>query len=117
MVKKNTARITDFGTSRPLKNNSSQTIVKGTPVYCPPEYLNILIDADDEQKIRTSKKHDMFSLGIIAHQIFADGQHPFEFNEETTKYISIGKYSINYNFIKKGSSIDLIIKGKTFYIF
>lgn len=99
-------RVTDFGTSKSLKGKSSETLVKGTPIYTPPEYISKM---DNEDKIITSVKHDIFSLGIIAHQIFANGQHPFEGSKFAN--ISNGKYTIDYTLIKKDSTIDLIIKG------
>lgn len=104
-------RITDFGTSKKLQGSSSLTLHKGTPIYCPPEFLTSYLENPD-QKIHTSTKHDIFSLGILAHQIFSDGQHPFGKEKEIWNNIRNGKYSINYKLIKKESSIDQIIKGK-----
>ena len=100
-------RISDFGTSKSLKGKSSETLAKGTPIYTPPEYINSM---DNDDKIITSGKHDIFSLGIIAHQIFANGVHPFEGSKVVN--ISNGKYEIDYKCIKKDSPIDMIIKGK-----
>lgn len=99
-------RISDFGTCKSLKGKPSETLVKGSPIYIPPEYINI----GNDDKILTSDKHDIFSLGIIAHQLFANGLHPFEGSSKMAN-ISNGKYVIDYNCIKKDSPIDLIIKG------
>ena len=58
----------------------------------------------------TNDKHEIWSLGIIAHEIFA-GSHPFQFDGFELPNILNGTYKINYLKIKEKSVIDQIIKG------
>ncbi len=106
----NNVRISDFGESKIIESQSKSTGIRGTLSYFPPELLSL----DDETKIIASPKHDIWSLGIIAHQIFADGQHPFKIPNSDNlwkKNVMDGKYFINYKCIAKGSPIDLAIQG------
>ena len=70
--------------------------------YMPPEALG-------NEKF-TNDKHDIWSLGIMAHEIFA-GSHPFQFDGFGHKNIVTGTYKINYLKIAEKSVIDQIIKG------
>ena len=103
-------RISDFGESKLTEIQSNSTGIKGTSLYLPPELLFLNEDA----KIIASPAHDIWSLGIIVHQIFADGQHPFKIpNSEISwrQNVIDRNYFINYQKIQKGSSIDLVIQG------
>ena len=74
----------------------------------PPEAL-------DGRKISaTNDKHDIWSLGVILHEIFA-GSNPFQYNEFVLKNIITGNYQIDYLKIKKNSVVDQIIKGCLVY--
>ena len=109
-------RISDFGESKIMESQSKSTGVRGTMSYFPPELLSL----DDDAKITSSPKHDIWSLGIIAHQMFADGQHPFKIPNSDNywkKNVMDGNYEINYKHIKKGSPIDLTIQGNLFIIY
>ena len=104
-------RISDFGESKIMENQSKSTGIKGSPFYFPPEVLSL----DDDTRIIASPKHDIWSLGILAHQMFADGQHPFKIPNSDTlwkKNVMDGNYRIDYKLIPKGSPIDLAIQGK-----
>lgn len=105
-------RISDFGISKCLGGNTSLSFPKATPNYCPPEVLDS-IENESNEKIRPSRKHDMFSLGIICHQIFANGRHPFNTKDNISVLSNIrkGNYKIDYVRIEENSLYDLIIKG------
>ena len=109
-------RISDFGESKIMESQSKSTGIRGTMSYFPPEILSL----DDDAKMIVSLKHDIWSLGIIAHQMFADGQHPFKIPNSDTlwkKNVMDGNYRIDYKLIAKGSPIDLAIQGHSIYVF
>lgn len=114
MIKNGEIRISDFGTSKYLLEGSESTSLKGTLNYAPPEFHHAYINNPNDKNIQTLK-HDMFSLGIIAHQIFTEGKNPFQLEKSEQKIysnITAGTYKINNDCIKKDSSLELIIKGK-----
>lgn len=109
-MKGNIVRISDFGEAKIIENSSDQTGIKGTMSYLPPELLFL----DSNVKVIASPKHDIWSLGILAHQIFAEGQHPFKTSTTDNLWkrnVMDGKYLIDYKYIVKGSPIDLTIQG------
>ena len=83
------------------------TLIKGTSNYLPPE---VLIKCEKNEEIDAALDQDMFSLGIITHQFFNDGKHPFG-DKGKVDNIKNGKYIIDYQKIKKNSELDDIIKG------
>lgn len=106
----NTARISDFGESNIKENNSKSTILRGTMAYLSPELHSL----DENAKVTASPSQDIWSLGIIAHQMFADGQHPFKIPNSSSsliKNIMDGKFFIDTNFIPQNSPVTLAIKG------
>ena len=78
-------------------------------MHLPPELLFI----DDKYQFKSSAPQNIWSLGIIAHQIFADGQHPFITPncQEWRRNVIEGKYVID-PVIPKESSIYLIIQRR-----
>ncbi len=112
LIKEGEVRLSDFGVSKRLGGSTTLSFPKATPNYCPPELLDSL-ESDSVEKIPPSKKQDLFSLGIICHQIFANGRHPFDSKDNVAVVGNIrkGNYKIDYNFIQKDSSYDLIIQG------
>lgn len=100
-------RISDFGESKIIKKKDDLTEIKGTGQYLPPE----LLIADENEQIIPSKKQDMWSLGLIAHQLFAKGEHPFKFGRGWKVNVIEGNLQINYDNITKESALDFIIRG------
>ena len=108
MINNGVAKISDFGTAKLLKEDQdNQTAVKGTEIYLPPEIFEKHGSND------ATLNQDIFSLGIIACQIFADGKHPFPGDniEKIIFNIKSGNYNIDYQKIEKDSVLDEIIKG------
>lgn len=78
----------------------------GTKSYMPPELLE-----RKGSSFTTNDKHDIWSLGIILHEIFT-GANPFKYDENWIENICQCKYRINDKIIKKNSTIDTILKGE-----
>jgi serine/threonine protein kinase len=76
----------------------------GTLPYMPPEIVS-------KKKNITNDKQDIWSLGIILHEIFTS-KNPFKFNEEWIINICNGDYKIDYGKITPNSVEDKIIQGK-----
>ena len=117
MIKGDKLRIADFGESKILKNissnNKSLTGVRGTLLYLPPEILAIF-DTDEQDKIPSSTSHDIWSLGIIAHEIYSNGKHPFKLpNPNWRRNVEDGKYAID-SLILQNTQMQQIIKGYFF---
>lgn len=112
LIKEGEVRLSDFGISKRLGGSTTLSFPKATPNYCPPEMLDSL-ESEANEKILPSKKHDMFSLGIICHQIFTNGRHPFDTKDNVAVIGNIrkGNYKIDSTMIQKDSSYDLIIQG------
>ena len=111
LIKGNNVRIADFGESKVIKINSgSLTGIKGSETHLPPELLFL----DEFSKVKASCSHDIWSLGILAYQIFSDGNHPFKKPSSTEldwkNDVKLGKYIID-SFISQDSPIYQIIKG------
>ena len=92
-----------------MKQADQETRIMGTQSYMPPELLN----KEDDDELIASTKHDTWSIGIIVHQIFYEGKHPFQHKDDRVTKVDILKkeYTPNYEKIPKNSPIDLIIKG------
>lgn len=110
MITKGKPRITDFGISRQKKSSevekaSFTNTYSGTEEYMPPEIIS-----RKKGPYPFNDKHDIWSLGIIAHQIFT-GKNPFQHNEFWFKNICDCNYQIDYKKIAKNSLIDIIIQG------
>lgn len=76
----------------------------------PPE----LHDLDDDAEVIALPKHDIWSLGIIVHQMFAKNQNPFKIpdsSESVIKNAKNGVYLIDHNYIPKDSKIAAVITG------
>ena len=115
MINGDKLRIADFGESKILKtkasNNTTLTGIRGTLLYLPPEIL-ALIDSDEDEQIPPSPSHDIWSLGIIAHEIYSNGQHPFKLpSPNWRRNVEDGKYEID-SLILQNSQMHQIIKGK-----
>ena len=112
LIKEGEVRISDFGIYKLLGGNTSLSLQKGTRNYYPPEMLENLEKESNENNF-ISKKIDMFSLGILCHEIFANGKNPFDTSDNVSIVGNIrkGNYKIDYNLIQEESSYDLVIKG------
>ena len=108
-MKDNEVRLSDFGESK-MGNKSKSTFKRGTPLYMPPELQSL----DNDTKIIASPKHDIWSLGIILHQMFANSQHPFKIPDSSDswlKNVMVGKYFIDQKYILEDSQIAIVIRG------
>ena len=104
----------DFGESKIIKAKNtvlqSLTAIRGTPLYFPPELL-LSIDEDFDKELPASPTQDIWSLGIITHQLYSNGENPFmpEKNSNWRKNVLDGNIFINsmieypFNEIIKGS--------------
>ena len=82
----------------------------------PPELQGL----DEETKIIASSKHDIWSLGIIVHQMFANNQHPFKIPNSSAswlKNVMDGKYFIDHKYIPKDSQIAVVIRGNYLIVY
>ena len=77
----------------------------GTEEYMPPEIIS-----RKGGPYPYNEKYDIWSLGIIAHEIFA-GKNPFQFDQNLIKNICNCNYKIDYQKIQTNSLIDIIIQG------
>lgn len=87
------------------EKSSSVTSNLGTECYMPPELLG-----RKGSSYTTNDKHDIWSLGIILHEIYT-GKNPFSYNDLWNENICNGKYEIDYQKIKEHSIVDIILKG------
>ena len=116
MIKGDKLRIADFGESKILKNSITLTGIRGTLLYLPPEILTV-IESDEEAKIHPSPSHDIWSLGIIAHEIYSNGRHPFKLRSlNWRRNVEDGNYLID-SIIPQNSQMQQIIKGIQKYIY
>ena len=81
-------RIIDFGLSTQFNSQSEDkseveklTSLVGTPNYIAPEVLRYSYD----------EKCDIWSLGVIAYQLFSQGEFPFDGDSEIQIYSKIRK--------------------------
>ena len=107
-----TVKLSDFGTSRFSNTGKTLTEVRGTERYLPPEILDIF-EKNSSQKIEYSSKQDIWSLGIIAYELFTEGIHPYQILGPVSRSSIISEdLKIDYSiFPKELSSIVEIIKG------
>lgn len=110
LIVNNKIRLTDFGVARLKSSNNAIKISRtkealGTSQYMPPELL-----ISKERDFTCNAFHDIWSLGIIIHQMFSNGLHPFEYDAYAQKNMLEGKYKIDSS-IKEGSIIHQIING------
>ncbi|KAA6389521.1 MAG: putative CAMK/CAMK1 protein kinase [Streblomastix strix] len=97
-------KIADFGLTKIQKNNQQSTLmtVAGTlPFMCP----ELLIETSDEQgsedQVKADSKIDMWSAGILLHQLTA---HTFPF--KSTQLPSITSFMINKTLTRPAVLID-----------
>lgn len=106
-------KITDFGTSK-IKSSKNPILISkvqgvaGTEFYIPPELQRTMND----EFVICNDKHDIWSFGIIVHQIFANNKHPFNLENSGDWKIKmmLGEYTIDPT-ILKGSLAHEIITG------
>ena len=102
LVLKGKIKICDFGIAKvKLNDNTMLSRMVGTPAYMAPELMN------EEDNIDC--KVDIWSLGIIIHQMMTNGLHPFGVKGKTQKNMMNGAYIINNNI--KDQRIIKILKG------
>lgn len=114
LIVNNKIRLTDFGIARVKSSNDAMNISRtkealGTSRFMPPELLT-----STEKYFICNAFQDIWSFGIIVHQMFSNGLHPFEYDANASKNILEGKYKID-SAIKEGSIIHQIINGNLFY--
>ena len=90
------------------EQNSSVTQDAGTESYMPPELLG-----RKGSNFTINDKHDIWSLGIILHEIFTK-KNPFKYDEMWNENICTCKYKIDYQKIKEHSIVDDILKGNVY---
>lgn len=83
MMDEGEIRIIDFGLSKIINPEEKEklTTVVGTPHYIAPEIFNNSYD----------EKCDVWSLGVIAYQLFSQGEFPFEGDNEIQIFKAIRK--------------------------
>jgi serine/threonine protein kinase len=70
---KNRVKITDFGISRIMQNQTwGMTIMRGTPQYMAPE----LMKSSSDDFCQASKSVDVYSFALVAYALIT-GEHPF----------------------------------------
>ena len=119
LIKNKTIKISDFGESRIKKSNSAQQLsntfqVRGTQKYLAPEFLEDI----DSDSVQINDKTDIWSLGIIFHQMYSNGNHPFisKKGDKLIKNVITNKLSIDPA-ISENSIAYKIIKGFIFLSF
>ena len=70
---------------------------------------------NNEKQIYALSNQDIFSLGIIAHEIFSNGKHPFQHGDQLMENIKNGEYKIDYLNIPKSSMLEWIIKSRFYF--
>lgn len=119
LIVNNKAKITDFGTSKikasrnPLLNSTVRGVA-GTDFYIPPELQRSMND----EFVICNDKHDIWSFGIIVHQIFAKNKLPFDTlnNGDWKIKRMLGQYTMDPT-IMKNSLAHEIIAGYFFFLF
>lgn len=113
LIKNKTIKISDFGESRIKKSNSAQQLsntfqVRGTQKYLAPEFLEDLYS----DSVQINDKSDIWSLGIIFHQMYSNGNHPFisKKGDKLIKNVITNKLSID-PVISENSIAYGVIKG------
>mgnify|MGYP001810401158 CR=1 FL=1 len=97
-------RIADFGICKNSNNKASRTKIIESPLYLPPEVLNQV----ETNFIEPSANQDIWALGVLAHELFSKGKHPFKIpNANWNKNVCIGIDPL----IPKDSIVYKIIKG------
>jgi serine/threonine protein kinase len=86
MIDQGELRIIDFGLSKTinLEEKEKMTNLVGTPHYMAPEIFSNSYD----------EKCDVWSLGVIAYQLFSQGMFPFEGDNEIQIFKAIRKGKI-----------------------
>ena len=82
----NEVRLSDFGESRLKGTKTKSTCLRGTPLlhlYMPSELQSLF----DDTKIIILSKNDIWSLGIIIHQMFANNHHPFQISDSSDPWL------------------------------
>ena len=111
LIMNDKVKIIDFGLSK-LKNSdsakewSTTAGVAGTKKYLPPECLKNI----DSTDIKINDKVDIWSLGVIIHQLVTGRKHPFQENENDpwTENVITNKMFIDKS-INKDSAVYQII--------
>lgn len=99
-------KISDFGFAKHMGNFSQLNSVKcGTPSTMAPEII-----FQNQTHVNFNKKSDIWSLGIILHELVY-GIHPFDLNAmdmQKGKRVKVGKcYPLAEDFIKKALQFDI----------
>ena len=111
LILNNKPKITDFGTSKikasnnPLLNSTVQGVA-GTELYIPPELQRTMND----ELVICNAKHDIWSFGIIVHQIFANNKLPFDMqnNRNLKTNMMLGKYTVDSTIMKNSLAYEII---------
>jgi serine/threonine protein kinase len=84
LQKKDQIKIIDFGLSVQLEKDKPLTSLVGTSHYVSPQVISGSYD----------EKCDIWALGIVAYQLFSQGQYPFDGDNEVqiAKKIRKGKF-------------------------
>ena len=110
LIKNSKVKLTDFGTARFTKNQKTSTLIKGTRFFLPPELLE---DCEEEEiKLYTSTKQDIWALGIIIHQLFSNLKHPFKHGKGVVFNVMNDTLKMDEDSIPKDSIIYEMIKSK-----
>lgn len=114
LIKDQQIKLTDFGIAKIKKNArnmSSVSGVVGTIIYMPPELIRRL---DSQEGVKINDKTDIWSLGIILHEMFA-GYHPFADSKSDTSLMNNileNRVKIDTNLKKTNPTIFSIITSK-----
>ena len=108
LIKDGQIKIADFGFAKQLVESDLEinSIKCGTPSTMAPEIL-----FSEGTFVKYNKKCDIWSIGIILHELVYQGKHPFDFNLENLikfeRVEDVGKKDfLTEDFLKKALILD-----------